>query len=312
MKGFLGNVYHDLREKRLLPVAILLLAKPADESASAPADPATASQNEATKALVALADEDSGAGSTLKLFDTRNPFAPDGVKNLQTISSDKLDKASTDLASSESSGGSSGGGASDTTGGGSSGGSTGGVTPPSGGGDTGGGGTGGGGGTVTNYTYVLDVTFTNDGHTHKHKSMGKLTQLPSESNPLLLFLGVDSTGDNAVFLVDSTLSSEGEGNCSPSTSDCATLSIGPGAVQHFSDQDGHSYTLRIDEIRKVKLGKASASSGIEARSASSSDNTDGPVSADRQVRRFTPPLLADLVTVASQHAPDSSTDTDSR
>ncbi len=320
MKDFLQNVIADLREKRLLPVAILLLAglvavpvllaKPADENAASPAQPASAGQNEATKALVALADEDSGAGSTLKLFDPRNPFAPDGVKNLQTISSEKLGKASTDLASSESSGGGTGG-ATDT-GGGSGGGSTGGEIP-SGGGDTGGGGgTGGGGTEVTQYTYVLDVTFTADGKTHKHKSMSKLTQLPSENKPLLLFLGVDSTGDNAVFLVDSTLKADGEGHCSPSTSDCATLSIGPGSVEHFTDEDGHAYTLRVDEIRKVKIAKASASAGVEARSASSDRSDDPAASADRQVRRFSPPLLADLVTVANRHAPDSSTDKDSR
>ena len=42
--------------------------------------------------------------------------------------------------------------------------------------------------------------------------MTRLGMLPSESNPLLLFLGVDSGGDNAVFLVDSTLSASGEGS----------------------------------------------------------------------------------------------------
>jgi hypothetical protein len=165
---------------------------------------------------------------------------------------------------------------------------------------------------VTKYTYVLDATFTADGKTHKHKSMTKLTQLPSQDNPLLLFLGVDSTGDNAVFLVDSTLNADGEGHCSPSGSDCATLSIGPGSVERFSDDSGHSYTLRIDEIRKVKIDKASAS-GVEARSASSDRTADDPQSADdKKVRRFSPPLLADLVTVASEHSGDSSTDKDSR
>jgi hypothetical protein len=320
MKNALQNVLADLREKRLLPVAILLLAglvavpvllaKPAEEqNASGPATPSAANQDQATRALVALADEGSGSGSMLKLFNPRDPFAAEGVKNLHSLGSTELGSASTQLASSSAkSGGASDPGSTGTSGGGSTGGTT--TGGGTGGGTTGGGTTGGGTTEVTAYTYVLDLTFTKDGHKHAYSSVSKLAQLPNEDEPLLLFLGVDSGGDNAVFLVDSTLTSDGEGHCEPSPSDCATLSIGAGSVQHFSDADGHSYTLQIDEIRKVKLDKASASSEPRARAAEA-DSAAGSVGA-RSVRRFAPPLLADLVTVASESASDSRSDEDSR
>src|SRR5262245_46512405 len=63
-------------------------------------------------------------------------------------------------------------------------------------GSTGGGTTGGsGGGTPTQtaqYRYVADVTFAANGHKRHIKGLERLDMLPSESSPLLLFLGVRS------------------------------------------------------------------------------------------------------------------------
>ena len=82
--------------------------------------------------------------------------------------------------------------------------------------------------------------------------------LPSEANPLLLFLGVDPDGGNAVFLVDSTLEAAGEGKCKPSRNDCAFLYLGAGFRGGVHERRRRSYMLRVDEIRKVKLEDAQA------------------------------------------------------
>jgi hypothetical protein len=150
---------------------------------------------------------------------------------------------------------------------------------------------------------VVDVTFTKDGHSRDVNGMKRLEMLPSESSPLLIFLGVSAGGDDAVFLVDSGLSASGEGDCSPSGDDCGTLRIGAGSVESFTDGDGHSYKLRIDEIRKVKLTAATARSSKRSTDAHASSSSS---------RRFEVPLLADLVTVASPDAQSSSSDKDSR
>ncbi len=78
--------------------------------------------------------------------------------------------------------------------------------------------------------------------------------LPSQVNPLLIFMGVTDNAGNAVFLVDSTLKTTGEGKCKPSHGDCAFLYLGAGAEQEFTNEDGDSYRLLINEIRKVKVG----------------------------------------------------------
>ena len=150
---------------------------------------------------------------------------------------------------------------------------------------------------------MVDLTFKANGHTRRIKGMEKLDMLPNQSAPLLIFMGVTPKGSNAVFLVDSTLKAAGEGKCRPSEAKCAFAYIGAGSEYIFTEDDGDSYTVRIDEIRKVKVGASAhgaKAGGSKARAAV------GPN------RRFVPPLIADVVVVASETTQTSDTDTESR
>ena len=173
-------------------------------------------------------------------------------------------------------------------------------------GATGGGGTpdsGTGGGTpehrrrrrrrrkTTEFTYVLDVTFWANGKRRKIKGLEKLDMLPSQVNPLLIFMGVSDNAGNAVFLVDSTLKTTGEGKCKPSHSDCAFLYLGAGAEQEFTNDEGDSYRLLINEIRKVKVGDESGTAAKDAKSGKTARASVGSQAA----RRFAFPLLTDVV-----------------
>jgi hypothetical protein len=314
MQVFLLDVWHDLREKRLAPVAIVLLlgliavpvllAKPADDPGPAPVVAAPKkTENEALAALtkVKLGDEQVGRGSTLGVFDPDNPFhPPKGTMKKDDVSA---------TGAGPTTGGQASPGAGSTEAPGATGGLGGGVTLP-GGGTTGG--TGGGDGTTTTttttvYKYVVDLTFTANGHTRTIKGMEKLDMLPNESSPLLIFMGVTPKGGDAVFLVDSTLEAAGEGRCKPSPSDCAFAYVGAGSEYFFTDPDGNTYTIRIDEIRKVKVGAsgAGASSKKDAKGAVARASV-GPT------RRFIPPILADVVVVATDQLQDSSNDSESR
>jgi hypothetical protein len=307
MKIFLLDLWQDLRDKRLWPVAVVLLlglvavpvllAKPAEEPV-APAVPVAKVPDETKReALAALAQvklgEDEGAnGSTLGVFDPDDPFKlPKGA-----IKEDKPDSSAGSPGDDTSSGGTSSGGTSTDDDGGSTGGGT------TGGGGTGGGGTTGGGQTQTTvYKYVVDVKFTANGRTRHLKGLEKLDMLPNESSPLLIFMGVTAKGSNAVFLVDSTLEAAGEGRCKPSAAECALVYIGAGSEYVFTEDDGDTYTVRIDEIRRVVLtARTAGAKGAKAHA-----------SVGRQ-RRFVPPMLADLVVVASDSLEDSNTESDSR
>ena len=145
------------------------------------------------------------------------------------------------------------------------------------------------------------MTFWANGHRRQIKGMEKLDVLPTRLNPLLIFMGVTDGAGNAVFLVDATLETTGEGKCKPSRSDCAFLYLGAGSEQEFTNEDGDSYRLRIDQIRKVKVGDESSDSSAKAKkSKSARAAVDGSAGA----RRFVLPALTDLVEVSGNDSTD--------
>jgi hypothetical protein len=349
MKDLPFDLWNDLRAKRLWPVALVLLAalvaapvvlsKKAEEPAVAPAPPApTKVESEDPEGPAALAEVKleklgQGSGSSLSSFDPSNPFAPPrkvleaARRKAEAASGDQGDGAqpapgsptiegdvNLNVGTGEAPGGGAGGGddtgvtvdlgGGDLTGGGE----------PTGDGNTGsgdpGGGDGGGDGEppkTIDYTYVVDATFTVNGRRRSIKGLEKLDILPHAASPQLIFLGVTPNAGNAVFLVDSTLEAAGEGRCKPSASECAFLYLGPGSEHEFTNEQADSYTLRIDEIRRVKLGaKPNASKKKKRKTARAADGEPAPV------RRFVPPLLADLVSVSSGADSDSDTDADRR
>jgi hypothetical protein len=317
MQNFLSQVFNDLRARRLLPVAVLLVAglvaapivlsKKAEET-PAPTPATGQTQPKQPKgpdelAQVKLEDEFAeGNGSSLSAFDADNPFAPP-MKVLKAARDEA--QGDTGLIAPDTGGAIPGTDTGTGTGTGT-GGETGGGTPEGGGG-------GGGGGTKTDeFTYVLDVTFWSNGHKRRIQNLQKLDMLPNQAAPLLIFMGVSDNAGNAVFLVDSTLNVAGEGKCKPSRADCAFLYLGAGSEEEFTDDDGASYRLMINEIKKVKVGAdtGTAASDDEA-SASASKSARAAVGAPPQARRFSFPTLVDYI-VESGDEHDNSTGADKR
>lgn len=314
MKAMALGVVQDLRERRLLPVAILLAAaliglpalmlKPAaDAPAPTPVQPVTAAPGAeglptpeqalqgGGKPLVSLAVLEKP--SKLESFDNKNPFKP-----LEKLD-DGPDLSGTNLADAakQASAGGATGGADKGTGGGGGGGTTppatdlpnnGTPVPPSDPGD----------GAPQKFTYTLDATLDGPNGLRRFRNMPRLRMLPSESSPLLVFLGVDATGSKAVFLVDSTVTMlDGEGTCSPSKDSCATLSLEPGERQTFVDGDGERYTIQIDQIRERSL----ASIAKAARVARKRKRLVAKTSVGyTPKRRFAPPVLAEILTGVHQ------------
>ena len=309
MKIFLLDLWHDLREKRLAPVAVVLLAglvavplvlaKPASDPGPAPVTPASAKPDRdelAALAKVKLGEDEAGKGSTLGVFDPDNPFSPPKG----TIKDDDVTADSSGPADAPAAGGTGTGAGPGSSGGGVSiGGDVNIVGVP------GPGGTPGGTGDTTTkkkttlYKYVVDITFEANGRKRKIKGLEKLDMLPNDASPLLIFMGVTAKGSDAVFLVDSSLEAAGEGRCKPSASECSFAYIGAGSEYFFTEEDGDTYMVKVDEIRKVELGaNAGSAKGAKARAAV------GPR------RRFVPPFLADVV--ASETVQTSDTNSDSR
>ena len=287
MRHLALDIWDDLREKRLWPVAAVLLVamiaiplfvmKPAAETASVGAPPA-APQAQGTPA-VAVVDESSREGSKLGVFGRKDPFRPPAAALESSVSSGTAGSASAAgarAASPVSPGPSAGSGAPSGSSGGS--GPTGGrslLTPPP----------------VpkprrTAYTYVIDIDFGRDGHLGRRRGVPRLTVLPNERSPLTVFLGVSASGKSAVFLLNTALKQGGEGTCRPSRATCTFLhlSTDPAKNEHrIVDGKGVSYLLRLKMIRRVTVREATrASRASRARAGASARVLNLPVFADDQ------------------------------
>jgi hypothetical protein len=311
MKIFLLDLWHDLREKKLWPVAVLLLvglaavplvvAKPAAEPPPSTPPAAESARDNDLKGLakVVLAEDKASNGSKLNLFDSSNPFRPPaGVLKDQK----EGDTVGT--------GAPVGTGATPEGAGQTPSGSTGGGGTGFGGGTTGG---GGGGSTptqpkpkTTKFNYVIDATFVHGNHTRKIKGFQRLEMLPNQDSPLLVFLGVDAKANNAVFLVDARLQATGEGKCKPSADKCSFLYLGAGSQELFTLESGESYGIRIDQIRKVEVGGSKSAKGSSSKKQQKSKSVQSRRARTASREPFVPPLLTDLVTITADDRDASS------
>ncbi len=324
MRSVALGVIEDLRKRCLMPVALILIAALIAvpvfllKSAEAPAPVTAAGPPVAVRAdglptpqqvlssdkpLVSLAVLDTP--SDLDSFASRNPFKPlDAVSKTGVTASQATGSGSASPGSPGSPGSPA---AAAGLGGGGTGGPGGGGAGAGGGGTSGSGGTGGGSTDMKpvtpqaptpipaakpeKLTYALDATLTGPSRTVHYRNVQKTQILPSIGAPLFIFLGVDDTGNNAVFLIDSTLTVvAGEGTCRSSNENCATLSIEPGQIEVFSDDKGRRYELQIDQIREVSATSAARAQTKKLESAAKSATR----AATQPQRRFMPPMITDL------------------
>ena len=261
MTDLLLDVWNDLREKRLAPVAILLavalVAVPlllggGGSSADPAPAAATATQPKQQAPLVKAADEAKGGASDLGVFNPKDPFKPaieppppgSGTATVEKPS-DSPDKGGGSGSGPGEEKPGSGGGSPITPG--APGPAP--VAPPSEGGRK-------------SYTYVADIRFGRAGRERRHRGVTRLAILPSARNPMLVFMGVTADRKRAVFLLDSTSSQAGEGSCKPSGSTCSFLylSAADDRDQHFfTDSVGRDYGIHLLRLRRqeVRSGKAS-------------------------------------------------------
>jgi hypothetical protein len=285
MTKLLQDVWHDLRERRLWPIAALLLvgilAIPAvltESRTEPPPAPVAAVPNaDAPKGPGVRLDvenaDSSGTGSALNVFAPEDPFVPP-----KSVTEKPQGEATATAAGPSGDGGAGqpGAGGAPAPGGPqlvppqSPGTPVPPVAPPK----------------TSEYEYVADVTFWN-GDRRRERRLRKLDMLPNQAAPLLIFMGVTGEGGNAIFLVDSTLKTAGEGNCRPTRANCAFVDIGPGAEHTFTTETGEAYRLRIDEIRRVKTRREARAGEAQVRASVA----NGPS------RRFSLPAMTDLVVV---------------
>lgn len=284
MRVFFLDLWLDLREKRLAPVAIILLAAliavPVllSKGSSSETPTATTPTPTATVASAAVIKGTASPGSTdskLQTFSSRDPFEPT-VRVVTTTTTTSTPSSSSGSSSSSSSGSSSSGSSSTgtSTGGGATNGtqpSTGTTTTPSGTGNT------TGETKTTLFTYTVDLRFGQGGGVKAYNNVKRLSLIPTSDNPKIVFLGVTTTGKTAVFLVDNSIGVDtAGGKCKPSPDQCTFLYLRPDSdhdIAQLTDSDGTVYHLRLVGINRVTVSASNGSTGGGNSNGSGSNGT---------------------------------------
>lgn len=281
MSLFLKDIVHDLREKKLWPVAALLLlaivAVPVvllrSSEGAADAPPAGAAGGGQTEpAAIALSADEGDRASALERFSAKDPFKPHGPAAPR--------RTPTTPGTSTSSASSGGGATAGTLPNGGSGGSGGSASHPS---------------TPARpttpradstprtetktvaYTHTVDVRFGRRGAIRLRRGIARMDPIPNADRPLLVYLGTSASGHSAVFLVDQSLEQRGDGKCEPDRRNCALLYLRPedGHDLHFfTDTEGRGYALRLVSIDLVPVSEVTEKAKERSASARRSGGDD--------------------------------------
>jgi hypothetical protein len=263
------GVLRDLVERKLWPVAVLLLAAAiavpvylGRSSGDGDSPPVVADQpagGKISRAAVKL-DPSTDADS---IGSVRNPFKQQHVP--------KSDSATTSGDASTPSGG----GATPSTGSGS--GSDGSQPPVSP--------TGSGGGSGSDKpaskpeTDKLDLYHLTvrvgraDGKLKTLEDVARLSPLPSVTDPFMVYTGVLSDGKTAVFLLSSDAKATGDGTCKPSTDDCESVEVKKGDTEFFDlNVDGQAvqYELDVVDVTRESASGSTTTTGTAASADSGS------------------------------------------
>ena len=289
---FLKDLYADLRDRKLLPLVVVLpiailavpmLLKQDPEVPPPPSSEAPMPEGAPTAAVLTSAPTLKDYRERLDDLREKNPFAadpsasspggtpPDGA--IQEVSADTSTSTSSettsfsetydDTVSSSSTsddstnvivdGGDGGGGNGDPGG-----------TPDS-------------GSTSQWYEFQVDVEAGPAGDTSVRNNLGELTVLPSKSNPVAVYLGIAKGGKEAVFMVSpDVVGVSGGGSCSPSPASCELLTLGEGDEEKFDyapSGEPDTFVIEVKDIRfvpvKNPVDRAREAGSVDATAAAS-------------------------------------------
>jgi hypothetical protein len=282
MTGFqspqlLTDLYRDLRDRRLLPLVVVLLvgmavvpialSSKASTPAVAPPPAAVAKKTDAPATEVVVSDP--GVRDYRKRLSGDTPKDPFVQLFTTPVGGGSADEAASGAGSGA------GGGAATGTGTGTT--------------DTTGSDTTSGGSTPVPqteskyYFYRVKVRSGQVGKQLKvRESVGSLTPLPSKAVPAVTFLGVttnrDFTAETAVFLVSSFVSSvDGEGSCTFAGTQCQLLSLKPGQHQDLVWTDGLVYRLQLVKFDLISRSGTPSSNDGDSGSGGDDSSSDGGV-----------------------------------
>jgi hypothetical protein len=269
----LENAWNGLLQRKLLPLAILLLAaivaipfllsKDPEPLAAAPASPAAAaasSEDSIAKPVVSKVDANAPAERRRVLGYEKNPFRPAAAPKVKATPEPDAVAAGTDAGTggaSTDAPADSGSGSGSAPSGGSPSAPVAPVTPVAPAAPQ-----------EKQELYSVTVRFgESESDSLQRTVLPRLKPLPSASDPVLVYLGPGKDGKTAVFVLDESLEPQGDGVCKPSPANCETLHMRAGETTFLDvlDDSGEATAQYQLDVVKIKTRKASASKAGAAR-----------------------------------------------
>lgn len=103
------------------------------------------------------------------------------------------------------------------------------------------------------YRVALSLT-SQGGNLDAIESLQRLSGLPSEQQPLLLYLGVLEGGHDALFVVQPGTVVSGPGGCTPGPTDCEILSLAPNQIESLAvSAGGGASNVALFAVTAVKV-----------------------------------------------------------
>ena len=123
------------------------------------------------------------------------------------------------------------------------------------------------------FFYSADLAFGRSGTDLRvYRNVARLTPLPSAANPTVVFLGVKDGGKAAVFMVWSLSALSGDGSCMPSRTECSFLRLRPGQRETIKAPDSQgvlsTYTLKLAAIHVRSTTSLAEAKAANARQSS--------------------------------------------
>ena len=256
----LADTWRGLVQRRLLPVALLLLAAAAavpfllasdsEPVVPAPTAAATPEADGVDQPIVAVATSAQREVGRDVVGSRKDPFRPavaakKGKSTTQTTTSGSGSAAPAPDTGSGS-GSSAGGGSTVTT-----------PVAPS---------TGGGVQVTPQKKYevaTIAVRFGSSSDSDRPvRNLRRLKALPSVVEPVLIYLGLRNDSKTGVFMVDAGVVVQGDGKCLPSPQNCQTLELEVGETEFIDVEDGTGnvtqYQLDFVKVRRKRTTDAQA------------------------------------------------------
>lgn len=116
--------------------------------------------------------------------------------------------------------------------------------------------------------YSLTVRFGDStGEQLEKMNLARLKPLPSVEDPILVYLGLAKDKKTAIFLVDEAVVAQGDGSCKPDPSNCETIHMRVGDTEFFDVEDEAGTVTAQYQMDLLEIERSTTASASKARAA---------------------------------------------